>query len=129
VDRLERDDQGRLVVLDLKTSSTKPAGDEIRRHAQLGAYQVAVAEGAFDRLSPGSTSGGAELVHLGATGPVTQAQPAVGEDEDPGWARAMVLRAGTGMAGHRFAAHDLGQRCRSCPARFSCPLQPEGQAR
>jgi RecB family exonuclease len=129
VDRLERDDQGRLVVLDLKTSSTKPPGDEIRRHAQLGAYQVAVAEGAFDRLSPGSTSGGAELVHLGATGPVTQAQPAVGDDDDPGWAREMVLRVGTGMAGHRFAAHDLGQRCRSCAARFSCPLQPEGQGR
>ncbi|MFK5634658.1 MULTISPECIES: ATP-dependent helicase [unclassified Ornithinimicrobium] len=129
VDRLERDEEGRLVVLDLKTSRTKPSGDDIRRHAQLGAYQVAVTEGAFGQLSPGATSGGAELVHLGATGPVTQAQPPVLDDAEPGWARTMVLRAGAGMAGHTFAAHDLQQRCRSCAARFSCPLQPEGQGR
>lgn len=129
VDRLEQDAAGRLVVLDLKTSSTKPTRDEIATHAQLGAYQVAVEEGAFRARAEGR-SGGAELVNLGTPEKqVTQAQPPVSEADDPGWAHAMLRTAARGMAGSSFPAHDLGQRCRRCPARFCCPLQPEGQQR
>jgi RecB family exonuclease len=129
VDRLEQDTEGRLVVLDLKTSGSKPSRDEIITHAQLGAYQVAIEEGAF-RPTVAGRSGGAQLVNLG-TGEkqVTQAQPPVAESDDPGWAHAMVRTAARGMAGSTFPAHDLGQRCRRCPARFCCPLQPEGRQR
>lgn len=130
VDRIERDPQGRVVVLDLKTSKSKPTKDELATHAQLASYQVAVEEGAFDDLAPGAGSGGAALVNLGIKErEVTQAQAPLSDTDDPGWARKMLLEAGAGMAGHRFPAHDQGQRCRRCPARFSCPLQPEGQAR
>ncbi|SOC55643.1 ATP-dependent helicase [Ornithinimicrobium cerasi] len=129
VDRLEQDAEGRLVVLDLKTSGTKPSKDEIRTHAQLGAYQVAVEEGAFHGTAAGR-SGGAQLVNLGTPErQITQVQPAVEEADDPGWAHAMLRRAAAGMAGQHFPAQDLGQRCRRCPARFCCPLQPEGQQR
>ena len=48
VDRLERDGDGRLVVVDLKTGRSKVVDAELARHAQLGAYQLAVAEGAFE---------------------------------------------------------------------------------
>jgi superfamily I DNA/RNA helicase/RecB family exonuclease len=130
VDRLEQDPEGDLVVLDLKTSRTKPTAAEIGRHAQLGAYQVAVEAGAFGHLVPGARSGGAQLVQLGSgsRGPTTQAQPPVAQDEDPGWARAMLREAGTGMAGSSFPAR-VGPACRTCSARFSCPMQPEGQGR
>jgi RecB family exonuclease len=129
VDRLERDPDGNLVVLDLKTSRTKPAAAEIARHAQLGSYQVAVEEGAFDQLAPGARSGGAQLVQLGSgSRATTQAQPPVTDDEDPRWARTMLLQAGEGMAGSTFPAR-VGPACRTCSARFSCPMQPEGQGR
>jgi superfamily I DNA/RNA helicase len=129
VDRLEQDRDGRLVVLDLKTSSAKPTKEEILTHAQLGAYQVAVEEGAFRSVADGG-SGGAELVNLGTPErQITQTQPPVSDAEDPGWAHDLLRRAAAGMAGSSFAAHDLGQRCRRCPARFSCPLQPEGRQR
>ena len=130
VDRLERDGEGRLVVLDLKTSRGKPTQQEIEQHAQLGAYQVAVEEGAFQQQTGSSTSGGAALLNLGIRErQVEQRQPALDTADDPGWARRMLLEAGAGMAGSTFTAHDLGQRCRRCPARFCCPLQPEGAGR
>jgi superfamily I DNA/RNA helicase/RecB family exonuclease len=130
VDRLERDPDGNLVVLDLKTSRTKPAAADIARHAQLGAYQVAVEQGAFEPLAPGARSGGAQLVQLGSgtRGSTAQEQRPVTEDEDPGWARAMILDAATGMAGSHFPAR-VNPACRTCTARFSCPMQPEGQGR
>lgn len=130
VDRVEQDADGRLRIVDLKTGSTKPTKDELETHAQLGAYQVAVDEGAFDRLAPGAESGGAALLNLGVVEKrLDQVQPALSDSDDPTWARSMLLQAGAGMAGSTFPAHDLGRRCRRCPARFSCPLQEEGRSR
>ena len=131
VDRLERDEHGRLWIIDLKTGRTKPPASEIDGHAQLGAYQVAVEEGAFADRAPGARSGGAQLVHLGTPGRSfsTQSQPAVQDAEDPGWARRLVTGAAEGMAGSTFPARRDDQLCRTCVVRFSCPLQPEGQHR
>ncbi len=46
VDRIERDAAGRLVIVDVKTGKTPVSKDDAQRHAQLAAYQLAVAEGA-----------------------------------------------------------------------------------
>ncbi len=75
VDRLERDDDGRLVVIDLKTGKTKVKADELPTHPQLGAYQLAVEAGAFGE---GEQAGGARLVQLAAAGkdPEQQQGPA-----------------------------------------------------
>ncbi len=125
VDRLERDAEGRLVVVDLKTGSSAPKDGDVARHAQLGVYQVVVAEGG---LGPGATSGGAALVQLGGTRKAAkeQRQRALADDADPGWARQVLDTAADGMAADRFAAvgNDL---CRRCPVRAACPLQPEGR--
>src|SRR5262249_57450321 len=59
VDRLERDADGRAVVVDLKTGSSKPKAADLERNPQLGVYQLAVLLGAFIEL--GATEpGGAE---------------------------------------------------------------------
>ncbi|MGC5584282.1 ATP-dependent helicase [Ornithinimicrobium sp. W1665] len=131
VDRLEQDGEGRLWIVDLKTGRSKPPAADIVEHAQLGAYQVAVEEGAFTERVGSARSGGAQLVHLGTPDKTvsTQSQPAVQEADDPAWARRLVTGAGTGMAGHVFPARLDDQRCRTCTVRFSCPLQPEGQQR
>ncbi|WP_238148863.1 ATP-dependent helicase [Serinicoccus sediminis] len=127
VDRLERDADGALVVADLKTGSTAVPRSDVDRHAQLAAYQVAVTRGAFADL--GAVSGGARLVQLGAPGRVEQAQPPLMASEDPDWALVAIQGAASRMAGAEFTARDLERRCRRCPARFACPLQPEGGQR
>ncbi len=124
VDRLETDDDGRLVVVDLKTTKYPPPNDRIEANPQLGAYQVAVEEGAFgDR-----EAGGAALVHVGhgARAVRVQTQPPTSQASDPGWARTMVARAADGMAGAAFEAR-VSSDCDRCPVRTSCPAQPEGE--
>ena len=125
VDRLERDADGRLVVVDLKTGSSAPKDADVARHAQLGVYQVVVAEGG---LGPGATSGGAALVQLGGSRKAAkeQRQRPLADDADPAWARRVLDAAADGMAADRFTAvgNDL---CRRCPVRAACPLQPEGR--
>ncbi|WP_192796713.1 ATP-dependent DNA helicase [Serinicoccus kebangsaanensis] len=127
VDRLERAADGSLVVADLKTGRTPVPRADVERHAQLAAYQVAVSEGAFAEL--GSRSGGARLVQLGTSGAVDRAQPSLEDSPEPDRARQQVRAAAAGMAGAEFTARDLERRCRRCPARFACPIQPEGSQR
>ena len=134
VDRLEADGKGRLVVVDLKTGKTKPSADELPRHAQLGVYQAAVAEGAFAGLGPAEEAaaarpGGALLVQLGTPDKHLSVQPqaAPADDEDPGWARQLIETTAEGMAGEEFPA-TVNQMCRFCQVRRSCPATPEGRA-
>jgi RecB family exonuclease len=127
VDRLEVDEAGRLVVIDLKTGkSTAVTQAELAEHPQLGAYQAAVEAGAFDEL--GQESGGAALVQLGGTGKEAreQAQAAVGDAEDPGWARSMVRRTADTLAASTFQAV-VNSKCRVCPVRTSCPVSGKGR--
>ena len=128
VDRLELDDDGRLVVVDLKTGKHKPKDDDVPQHAQLGAYQLAVVEGAFDDVADGvRLSGGAELVQIGGTqkkAAVQRQDPLT--DGDESWAHELVRRCADGMAGAVFDAVD-NELCRVCPVRTSCPVQREGR--
>ncbi|WP_211290782.1 ATP-dependent DNA helicase [Kineococcus xinjiangensis] len=128
VDRLERDAQGRLVVVDLKTGGSKPRKDELARHAQLGVYQLAAEQGSFGDV--GSGSGGAALVQLGTgekRGVSVQAQAPLAEDADPRWVGDLLERTADGMAAAQFEAV-AGTHCRTCPVRGSCPVQEEGRS-
>ena len=48
VDRIEVDADGRVRIIDLKTGKPLTKQTDIDEHAQLGAYQLAYADGAFD---------------------------------------------------------------------------------
>ncbi|WP_425565500.1 ATP-dependent helicase [Pilimelia columellifera] len=126
VDRLEVDDAGRLVVVDLKTGkTTSVTGADLSEHPQLGAYQAAVEAGAF---AEGDVSGGAALVQLGTTAGSAreQVQPPVADADDPGWAQAMVRRTAATMAASTFAAV-ANKGCRTCPVRVCCPVSGHGR--
>jgi superfamily I DNA/RNA helicase/RecB family exonuclease len=128
VDRLERDADGRAVVVDLKTGSSKPPAADLDRNPQLGVYQLAVLLGAFIEL--GATEpGGAELVHVGrAARPksaAVQSQRALADDPDPSWAQTLVKEAAAAMAGPQFKAA-VNEGCRRCPAATSCPVDERG---
>ena len=62
VDRLERDAEGRLVVVDVKTGKSPVTKDDAQRHAQLAFYQLAIAEGV---LGEDDKPGGGRLVYIG----------------------------------------------------------------
>jgi superfamily I DNA/RNA helicase/RecB family exonuclease len=128
VDRLEREPDGGLRVLDYKTGSSKPKVDEVATHPQLGTYQLAVESGAFG--TEGRTSAGAALLHLGkAAGtsgaPALQQQEPLAGQDDPEWAARLVAATADGMGGAQFAATP-GSWCTFCPVKTSCPAMPEG---
>jgi superfamily I DNA/RNA helicase/RecB family exonuclease len=127
VDRVEVDPAGRVRVVDLKTGSSKPTRDEVRRHGQLGAYQLAVAEGAFAEHGPGAA--GAALLQLGKAanvGTTVQAQVPLADDDEPGWARALLDDTAEAMSGAVFAATP-GSHCGPCQLKTACPAQAEGR--
>jgi superfamily I DNA/RNA helicase/RecB family exonuclease len=128
VDRLERDDHGGGVIVDLKTGSSKPADAELDRNPQLGVYQLAVVLGAFEQFGL-VEPGGAELVQVGKAGlkaeVKVQRQRALGDDPEPGWAARLVETVAAGMTGPVFGA-TVNPGCRICPVRTCCPVHPDG---
>jgi RecB family exonuclease len=126
VDRLEIDERGRLVVIDLKTGKTTSVTEaDLPEQPQLGAYQAAVEAGAFPEF--GTEPGGAMLVQLGSNAKVKeQDQAPLAEAEDPTWAAAMVRRTAATMAASTFQAV-VNAKCRTCPVSTSCPVSGKGR--
>ncbi|PFG33860.1 ATP-dependent helicase [Sanguibacter antarcticus] len=125
VDRLELTDGG-VRVTDLKTGKGIPSVRDAETNAQLGAYQLAVEEGAFASLPAGTRSTGAQLVFISEGVRATKrAQGALG-DPETSWARALVEDAAETMAGAGFSAVENAM-CSMCGVRRSCPLQSEGR--
>jgi RecB family exonuclease len=126
VDRLERDAEGRLVVVDLKTGKSPVRPDELGEHGQLAAYQVAVASGGFGEH--GTTSGGAALLQVGsgakAKEQVQEPLPA-GVQAEETWAGELLAAVGEGMGAGSFEVR-TGSYCDRCPSRRSCPLHERG---
>jgi len=125
VDRLERDADGRLVVVDLKTG--KSAAKNVEEHGQLAAYQVAVAAGGFGEH--GSVPGGAALLQVGTGAKAKeQHQEPLPADLplDQTWAGELLAQVGEGMGDASFEVR-TGAHCQRCTARRSCPLQEAGR--
>jgi RecB family exonuclease len=125
VDRLEQDSDGRLVVIDLKTSKSKPTKQEVAVHPQLALYQLAVAEGGFTGGEP-TEPGGARLVQVGASRPGEQAQAPLTEFDDPGWVAAEVRKIAEVLRGNSVTAQP-GKGCSRCLVRGCCPAQDDGR--
>jgi superfamily I DNA/RNA helicase/RecB family exonuclease len=128
IDRLERDAQGRLVVVDVKTAKTPVSKDDAQRHAQLGLYQLAVSAGLLVD-DGGDQPGGGRLVYVGkpcAAGATEREQTALGPDDTPGWQQA-VRDAAAATAGPQFVAR-VNDGCTHCPLRPSCPAHTTEQS-
>ncbi len=129
VDRIERDDQGRLVVIDFKTGKSKPTKEKVLDHAQLAAYQLAIAEGGFAEVAnSAAVPGGARLVQLGAgAGAVEQSQPPLDETGTGAWVRTELERVAEVLRSTSLTAR-VGPACANCRVKTSCPAQNEGRA-
>ena len=125
VDRLERDADGRLVVVDLKTGKTVAKNTE--EHGQLAAYQVAVAAGGFGEH--GAVPGGAALLQVGSGAKAKeQHQQPLPADVAVAttWAGELITDVGEGMGAATFEVR-TGSHCSRCPARRSCPMHERGR--
>ena len=146
-DRVERDPDGRIRIVDFKTSKTAPTAADVALHDQLGVYQLAVQQGAFAAVAgEGARPGGAELVYLrlpeGDSGHPKTFQQASLDDvpfpvtlkgseetalgEQPTWVHRRLADAAQIIRSEHHDAR-IGPACRYCPFRTSCPAQPAGQ--
>lgn len=137
VDWLSAAVDGRVIVTDFKTGSTLPTKAEAVDHAQLAAYQIAVALGGLDQeiaagrveLPPGGAEpAGAELVYV-----AKQSQGRAAERFQPQHSDAVrqqwmerIAGAAESIAGPTLIAR-AGSYCERCPVRGSCPIQVEGR--
>ncbi|HWR86645.1 MAG TPA: PD-(D/E)XK nuclease family protein, partial [Rhodoglobus sp.] len=67
IDRVERDGEGAVVIVDLKTGTPITRQSDIDAHPQLGAYQLAYAEGILNEALAAHgehSSGGAKLLYV-----------------------------------------------------------------
>lgn len=138
VDRLEIDEAGRLVIVDLKTGKSTPRKDDLARHPQLGAYQAAVLAGAFEETGPREAdgvddagTGGAELVQLGTSVIDVKVQSQEPLTAQSDWATGLIGQASELMSGHEFESrHDPsrpGAGGHICRIPHICPICPEGK--
>ena len=124
-DRLELDEAGRVVVVDLKTGKYPPTGPEVVKHPQLGLYQLAVDHGAADEVvGRPATSGGAELVQLRSGGdqPKVQHQPPA---DGPRLVEEQLVRAAATLRAEEFVARP-GSHCERCSFQAICPDKASG---
>lgn len=130
-DRIEVDAEGRVVVVDFKTTKRAPTTEEVAQHAQLALYQLAVARGAVDDLvGPGAEPGGAELVQLRLdnlkAGAKVQHQPA--PDTGPDGSHPVEVKVAEVVRRIRdeeFAVRE-GEHCKYCSFEAMCPLKTSG---
>jgi RecB family exonuclease len=130
-DRLELDEDGHVVVVDLKTGKYPPTGPEVERHSQLGLYQLAVDNGAADQLAGQQvTSGGAELVQLrvGDALPKVQRQSPQTTDGGPRLVEEQLMQAAATLRAEEFVARP-GSHCERCSFQPICPDKAAGTVR
>ncbi|MEU1984965.1 PD-(D/E)XK nuclease family protein [Nocardia sp. NPDC019395] len=129
IDRLERDADGRFVIVDVKTGKNPVSEADAAQHAQLATYQVAAAAGALDETTTDPEPGGARLVYVGlpASSGVAKerAQPALDPEALATW-RATIHSAAASTAGPGFLAI-RNDGCRHCSVQNSCPVQDAGR--
>jgi ATP-dependent exoDNAse (exonuclease V) beta subunit len=131
LDRVERDADGRMRVIDFKTSKSDVSKGDAAAHPQLATYQVAVEGGALDALE-GATrvSGGAELVMLRQIGkdglPGVRAQDATSDAADPSWALDLLAAAAARVREERFTPLP-SDGCDLCEYRRCCSGRAEGR--
>ncbi|WP_104131936.1 ATP-dependent DNA helicase [Cryobacterium sp. M91] len=125
IDRVERQADGRAVIVDLKTGKGDATSDTgVAEHPQLGAYQLAFQEGAIDGVSSDMALAGARLVIV-SSGTVKQnyrnpTQPAFTPEQLEAF-RTRVGDDAAGMGGATFIA-EITSHCLDPRSHGSCRI-------
>lgn len=129
VDRLETDAEGRPVVVDVKTSKTPITKADADEHAQMAAYQVALAHGGVPQFGD-TPPGGARLVYVSTanrnSGAAERVQSPLTPELLDEWI-GVVRRAARASVGPTYSATP-NPGCVHCTLTTSCPAQIPGKA-
>lgn len=133
VDLTNRDGAAAVRIVDLKTMRVKPSAASLAENIQLGVYQLAVAEGAFNRISPENFTVAEPalllLRHDSGSLPVLAEQSTLAAqpwprklvpDEHPSWIHSKIAQAAQILDAGEFPA-EPGPSCRYCDFRLGCP--------
>ncbi|MCW4352263.1 ATP-dependent helicase [Hoyosella sp. YIM 151337] len=128
IDRLEYDNDGRPVIVDVKTARTPVSSAAATEHAQLATYQVAAAAGLVHG-EPAAPPGGARLVFVAKThkntGAAERSQTPLSPEQIEHWTD-VIRQAASATRGPAFEAR-VSDSCSHCPVRGSCPAQDTGR--
>ncbi len=129
VDRLELDDNGDVVVVDLKTGKYAPTDASLPENPQLGLYQLAVDHGAADEaVGRPVRSGGAELVQLRLGAELPKVQPQAPQEPDADGVTVIqhqLMAAVAAVRDEEFVARP-GAQCDRCDFHAVCPATSSG---
>ncbi|WUJ71971.1 ATP-dependent helicase [Kribbella soli] len=131
MDRVEKDPEGTVRVVDLKTGRTIPTKPALERHVQLAIYQRAINSRQMKKLGEDAVAGGAELVQLrhddnGGFPKVQHQGPLEADEDGRTWLDEAVDDAESMIRTEQFTAQ-RNDGCNRCEARALCPIQPEGR--
>lgn len=129
IDRVERTEDGRFYVVDLKTGSSKPKADELPRHGQLGTYQLLVGLGALEPALHQAHidaegvhgSAGAALLHVGTQVKKNDIQEQAPADAETDWPREQITHAARVMTSDSFEVRHKPTQD-ECRTGALCPL-------
>lgn len=142
IDRLERDSDGRLHIVDFKTAKTPKSLKDAQNDPQLGAYQAAMGlpkvriEGEDGHSIPlseyGAESGGGMLMYprkaAGANGTSNRRmQDPMTEETREEFLAQKVRPTADGIRSAEFPATPSAEACRFCPVKRSCPAVQTGE--
>ncbi|MFS0867127.1 ATP-dependent helicase [Microbacterium sp. 179-B 1A2 NHS] len=127
IDRVERQPDGSVVIVDLKTGRSEPTSDKaVAENPQLAAYQLAFERGAIPEVN-GAAPGGAKLVVLKKTRYAPYAEPHQPpfDDETRSAFLARIDRAVEVMRGTSFEA-PFEEHCRDDHSHGLCRIHTIG---
>ena len=124
IDRVEFDEAGNAVVVDLKTSKTPMSKTDAQENPQLSLYQLALNAGLLDQyFDERPEVAGAELVYpASGKSAATRNQAPIDIDQTT----QRLVAVATGMASSAFDAV-VNDQCAKCPAQTSCPVRTNGR--
>ncbi|MCS6521854.1 ATP-dependent helicase [Curtobacterium sp. Csp1] len=130
IDRIEVDPDGRVSVVDLKTGRSMPSEkNDMPAHPQLGAYQLAVEDGAVEGVPAGSSMADARLVFVqnprSGSAYSERTQHAF-DDEARAAYRERLHEVARGMAGRTFLAR-VDDHCAKARTGVECRIHVVGE--
>jgi RecB family exonuclease len=122
VDRIEKYENGSIMIVDLKTGNTAPSEADTAVNPQLALYQMALLEGGFEDIGKVSQEqiAGAKLLIVGTDKYTERPQPAMTEATSAGF-KKLLLETTEGMAKQVFVA-EISNHCDSEREYGSCKL-------
>ena len=122
VDRIEKYENGTIMIVDLKTGGAAPSESDTASNPQLALYQMALLEGGFDEIGKIDQDqlAGAKLLIVGGDKFTERPQPAMNETTSSNF-KKMLIETTEGMAKQVFVAQ-ISNHCEAEREQGSCKL-------